>query len=149
MSQVSKLSSMDPKGIQSVVESIPQNFYKISGKFLILPEMSSTEDYREVASKISGKVEFKGNFKFLTDFGEYSTRDTVSFCLLEKGTPVGQMKRQISDLTGVPAEEIQISFHNVRPLRDDILFCSDLNCHGKGGENFWLTRSCSEVRRAG
>lgn len=146
MSQVSKLSSMDPNGIQSVVESVPQNFYKVSGKFLILPEMSSTEDYEKVASKITGKMGFKGNFKFLTDFGKYSTRDTVSFCLLEKGTPVGQIKRQISDLTGVPAEEIQISFQNVRPLRDDILFRSDLNCHGNGGENFWLSRICTEVK---
>lgn len=148
MSQVSKLSSMDPSGIQSVVESVPKNFYKVSRKFLILPEMSSPEDYREVASKISGKVEFKGNFKLLTDFGSLSTGSTISFSLLERETPVEQIKRQISDLTGVPAEEIQISFQSVRPLANHFIFSTDLCCHGKGGENFWLSRSCTELKRA-
>lgn len=148
MSQISKLSSMDAHDIQRIVASVPQNYYKLSRKFLILPEMSTPEDYREVVSKIARKVgEFDGNFKLQSDFGKHSTGDTVSFRLIEKGIPVGQIKRQISDLTGVPAEEIQISFQNVRPLRDDISFRSDLNCHGNGGENFWLRRTCSEVKR--
>ena len=139
------VSSADPR---QLVESVSQNFYKLSGKLLILPEMSSESDYQAVASKIGAAASFKGAFKLRTNFGKLSQGDTLDFRFVEKETPVGQVKRQVSFLTGVPVDEIQISFQSFRPLRDETLFSTDLNCNGKGGENVWLTRVVStEMKR--
>ncbi|MCB1074646.1 MAG: hypothetical protein KDK59_03840 [Simkania sp.] len=143
MSKALDFSSMDSASIERFVNSVPKNYYKISNRFLFLPEMSSPKEFVTVASKMEQlakekKAEFEGNFRLRSDFGSFSLGDSVPFSLLDRKITVGQMKDQLSGLLDVSADAIKISFHSLRPIQDDFSLHSDLGCHGKGGENFWL-----------
>ncbi|WP_420421192.1 hypothetical protein [Simkania sp.] len=153
MSKALDFSAMDSAAIEKFVNSVPQNLFKKFGRFFILPAMSSTEEFVAAASKMEQVAkkgaEFKGNFKLRSDFGQFKCGNSISFNLLDREITVGRMKDQISALTGVPVNEIRISFQNLFPIRDDFSLHTDLNCNGNGGENFWLTRvPSSDSKRA-
>lgn len=144
-------NATDPAGmteerLKSYINSVPKNLNKAFGRWLILPEMSSIEDYRATEDKIKEvsmkkTAGFRGTFVPTTEFGKYSEGDRIPFTLLDPETSVGQIKHRVSELTDVPRSEIQIGFHVKLNLDDEMNLRYDLNCHGRGGENFWISRT--------
>ena len=134
------------KQLQTYLESVPKNLYKAFNRWLILPELNTEADCQAVAAKIKNLAKkkgagFRGDFIPVTGFGKHSEGDKISFTLLDPKTPVGQIKKEISKLTNIPVNEIGISFLSMRKLDDETIFTDDLNCHGKGGERFWIRQN--------
>lgn len=145
-SQTAHSVGMTDQRLKSYIDRVPKNLNKAFGRWLILPEMSSIDEYRATEKKImniakKNDAEFKGTFVPTTEFGKYEEGDRIPFTLLDRETPVGQIKYRISELAHVPESEIMIGFQGKRNLDDNTNFRYDLNCNGRGGENFWISRN--------
>jgi len=141
-SEAKTMPSLDDKTTKNVVLGAQKRLYNDYNRWLILPETSCDAEFAKLADKMNeaaqGKGEmFKGTFKLRNFPAGY--RKTMEFQLLDRDTPIGQIKAQVSALTRLPESTLSVSFQGYKPQPDDVILTEDLSCHGRGGENFYLS----------
>lgn len=146
-----KYEALDTATAKRVALGSQETYFKKTGRLLIFPEVEGDNGYTKllkkmVAASLGKGNTFKGTFK-LRDFPAGFKSTAVDFLLLDKLTSVGDIKKELSSLMTrvgslkeVSAESLAISYLGYVPLKDDAIFAIDLNCHGRGGENFILTK---------
>lgn len=115
---------------QQAIQSIQKSWQK-NNVWLILPEKYSAE---EVLQKLnSGKNIFNGIF-ILENIQNSSPDNRVEFRMIDRETPLKNIKKQIATQTSIPEDLLELRFLNTRISDDKDDFFNKLNMHGLGGE---------------